>query len=121
MICLPTPRFHDCFIVMSDAKGSDGEPLCHFHQSSLWYRRIVPDVPLLPNSEHVVPDLNRVPGPLSKSQRHKQAISGDKMYLKIMKTLWKGMPAHCTSAPVCYIDLFAYDTQLKICCMHVFF
>ena len=75
-----TLRYHDCFMVMSDVKDADGELMRMFQHSSLWYRRIVADVQLLTGTDFVVPDLNRVPGPLSKAQKHKQWISGEQVY-----------------------------------------
>ena len=86
-----TLRYHVCFMVMSDVKDVDGELMRMFQHSSLWYRRIVADVQLLTGTDFVVPDLNRVPGPLSKAQKHKQWISGEQVYLKTMKALFKGM------------------------------
>ena len=104
-----TLRYHDCFMVMSDVKDADGELMRMFQHSSLWYRRIVADVQLLTGTDFVVPDLNRVPGPLSKAQKHKQRISGEQVYLKTMKALFKGMSTTAASMPVCYVDLFSYD------------
>ena len=96
-------------MVMSDVKDADGELMRMFQHSSLWYRRIVADVQLLTGTDFVVPDLNRVPGPLSKAQKHKQWISGEQVYLKTMMALFKGMSTTAASMPVCYVDLFPYD------------
>lgn len=96
-------------MVMSNAKDSEGQLLCCFQNSAMWYRRTISDVQLLQAPDFVVPDMNRVPGPLSKAQRHKQWLSGEQFYLKTMKALFKGMSNADASMPVCYIDLFPYD------------
>ena len=96
-------------MVMSNAKDSEGQLLCCFQNSAMWYRRIIGDVQLLQTADFVVPDTNRVPGPLSKAQRHKQWLSGDQLWMKTMKSLFKGMSNADASMPVCYIDLFPYD------------
>ncbi len=96
-------------MVMSNAKDAEGQLLCCFENSSLWYRRIISDVQLLQSPDFVVPDLNRVPGPLSKAQKHKQWLSGEQLYMRSMKALFKGMAAADASMPVCYVDLFPYD------------
>ena len=64
---MPVFRYHDCFMVMSNAKDSEGELLRQFQHSALWYRRIIPDVQLLQQADYVVPDVSRIPGPLSKN------------------------------------------------------
>ena len=43
-------------MVMSDMKDAEGELLCMFQHSSLWYRRIVGDVQLVQQTDFVVPD-----------------------------------------------------------------
>ena len=102
-------------MVMSNAKDSEGELLCQFQHSALWYRRIIPDVQLLQQADYVVPDVSRIPGPLSKAQKQKQHVSGDQVYIKAMKQLVKGLPPAVAAMPLLYVDLFPYDTCLLMC------
>lgn len=107
---------HPMWICMSSQAGADGELVCKFSSSQLWHRRAVHNIQMRLQATYVVPFTGTtpvLPGNLSKSQMHKQHITGTDMWDKLRENLWKGMNVS-QSFGAAVVDLVPYDDSLLL-------
>ena len=106
---------HPLLMCISDqANVETGELVSLFAASQLWHRRAVIDIKMKPNNEYVVPVQGQTAisvENLSKSQLHKQHISGVDLVDKLKESLWKGMNLSQQHGAM-LVDLLPYDDSI---------